>query len=154
MDHSGFSAGILIGRRLFILYDRVILTIGKRQGFFLWMNIPLVEEYFEEYSSGAAWILTCVIDGFLLQSCRVLSCRSRSARRARTPRTRRSNTSGTCTCTAPSAAPAASCSRGCSTAGRSRRYPSSSETLAQFYNKLIKFVSLFQIIDILLSTGW
>jgi len=54
VDHSGFSAGILIRRRLFILYDRVILTIGKRQGFFLWMNIPLVEEYFEEYSSGAA----------------------------------------------------------------------------------------------------
>ena len=44
MDHSGFSAGILVltRRRLFILYDRVILTIGKRQGFSLWMNIPLV----------------------------------------------------------------------------------------------------------------
>ena len=82
------------------------------------------------------------------------SCRCWSARPARTPRTPRSSTSGTCTCTARSAAPAASCSRGCSTAGRSRRYPSSSETLAQFYNKLIKFVSLFQIIDILLSTGW
>ena len=89
-----------------------------------------------------------------LAGCWLASCRCWSARPARTPRTPRSSTSGTCTCTAPSAAPAASCSRGCSTAGRSRRYPSSSETLAQFYNKFIKFVSLFQIIDILLSTGW
>lgn len=53
----------------------------------------------------------------------LVSCRWRSGRPSRTPRTPRSSTSGTYTGTSPSSSLAESCSPGCSTAGRNRRFP-------------------------------
>ena len=56
----------------------------------------------------------------------LVSCRWRSGRPSHTPRTPRSSTSGTYTGTSLSSSLALSCSPGCSTAGRTRRFPWSS----------------------------
>ena len=133
---GAFARPMFLGRQggayLCLLY-RVILTIGKRQGFSLWMNLLVL-----------LLGCSCVPDH---GRCLSPSCRSRSARPSRTgnrflgeiqngfslilvllapPRTPRSSTSGTCTCISPSDVLSALCSHGCNTAGRTRRCLSTS----------------------------
>ena len=72
--------------------------------------------------------------------CLRFSCRWRPRPPCSTPRTRRSSTSGTCTCSAPLASVAASCTPGCSTSARTRRSPNSAATGTENLSISVKIV--------------